>query len=73
MAKRITTKVFYDYEDQWNESGYKIDGDNIIYFHEDRKEQQGGEEAPIPYTDFINNSKISEELRNWAKAYFGVK
>ena len=73
MAKRITSKVFYEYEDQWNERGYKIDGENIIYFYEDRKEQQGSEEKPIHYLDFINSPYTSEELKNWAKAYFGVK
>lgn len=73
MAKRITPTVFYDYEDQWNESGYKIVGENIVSFWEDRKENQGGEGKPMHYKDFINSPYGSEELKNWAIQYFGYQ
>lgn len=73
MAKRITSTVFYEYEDQWNEWGYKIVGENIVYFSEDRKDQQGSEGTPTYYKDFINNPNVQGELKNWAISYFGYQ
>ncbi len=70
MKNESLSDVFYEYSDQWGESGYKIVGENVVSFYEDRKEQQGGEGSPINFKEFINTPLMNEEIITWVKAHF---
>lgn len=58
---------------QWYEQGYKIKGEMIIPYQDDRHEQNYKEGTPVHYLTLLRENASNSSVCHWIKHYFGLK
>ena len=55
--------------DQWGEHGYIYRNGQILAYEEDRKEQTYREFQAKPFAEFLQQTDLSDEVREWAQSF----
>jgi|JI10StandDraft_1071094.scaffolds.fasta_scaffold62245_4 hypothetical protein len=59
--------IFQLEADQWFEKGYKMRGEEVFYYEDDRHEQQYSEDSHGHYLEFLKTT-TNEDVKNWIKS-----